>query len=229
MSRVLAIGDIHEPVSHPGYIHFVVDMYNKWQCDKVVFIGDIMDWHGISFHARNPEAPGVLAEYDLAHERIQQWSDTFPDAKVCIGNHDERIIRLGESVDIPKKFMRNFNEVWDTQWDWDYNHIIDDVYYFHGVGCGGLYPAPNAAKKMLMSVVMGHVHGAAGVKHMASKQRRVFGLDTGCGIDDKAYAFAYGKHHITRSILGCGIVIDGVPYHEVMPIGKGEKYHRSNF
>jgi hypothetical protein len=90
-----------------------------------------------------------------------------------------------------------------------------------------MYPAPNAAKKMLMSVCMGHIHSAGGIKWIASPQRRIFGMDVGCGINDKAYAFAYGKHIITRSILSCGVVLDGIPYHEIMPVGKGEKYYDS--
>lgn len=226
MSKILCIGDIHAPVSRNKYLKFNQDLYEEWGCDTVVFLGDIADWHAISFHAHHPECPGPTDEYELAFEEIQKWYAAFPKAKVCIGNHDERIIRLAESVNIPKKFLRNFNEVWDTPgWNWDYSHIIDDVYYFHGTGNGGLYPAPNAARKMLMSVVMGHSHTAAGIKWLASPQRRIFGMDVGCGIDDKAWAFAYGRHVIKRSIISAAVVLDGVPYHEIMPIGKGEKYH----
>lgn len=226
MSRVLCIGDIHEPVSRKKYLEFCQDLCEEWQCDTTVFLGDIADWHAVSFHAHHPECPGPVDEYDLAYEKIQKWYDVFPNSRICIGNHDERLIRLAESVNIPKKFLRNFNEVWDTpSWDWDYSHIIDDVYYFHGIGNGGTYPAPNAAKKMLMSVVMGHCHSASGIKWLASPQRRIFGMDTGCGIDDKAFAFAYGKHMIKRSIISAGVVLDGVPYLEIMPIGPGERYH----
>jgi hypothetical protein len=42
-------------------------------------------------------------------------------------------------------------------------------------------------------------------------------------------AFAYGHALATRSILAAGLVIDGIPYHEIMPIGPGERYHRSRF
>ncbi len=226
MSRVLCIGDIHEPVCRKNYLRFCQDLYKEWDCDTVVFLGDIADWHGISFHAHHPECPGPKDEYELAYAKIQKWYKAFPKAKVCIGNHDARIIRLAESVNIPSKFVRDFNEVWDTPgWNWDYFHIIDDVYYFHGTGNGGTYPAPNAAKKMLMSVVMGHCHTAAGIKWIASPQRRIFGLDVGCGIDDKAFAFAYGQHIIKRSIISAAVVLDGVPYHEIMPISKGERYY----
>ena len=226
MSRVLCIGDIHEPVSRKKYLQFNKDLYEEYDCDRVVFLGDIADWHAVSFHKHHPEAPGPKDEYKLAFKKIHQWYRAFPNASICIGNHDERLIRLGEDNNIPKRFIRNFNEVWETpKWNWDYFHIIDDVYYFHGTGNGGTYPAPNAAKKMLMSVVMGHIHSAAGIKWLASPQRRIFGMDVGCGIDDTAYAFAYGKHQIKRSIISAAVVLDGIPYHEIMPIGFGEKYY----
>ena len=225
MSKVLCIGDIHEPVSRKYYLEFCRDLHEEWGCDTVIFLGDVADWHAISFHAHHPECPGPMDEYKLALEKIQKWYKAFPNARVCIGNHDERVIRLAQDNNIPKKFLRNFNEIWKTPgWNWDYSHIVDDVYYFHGTGNGGTYPAPNAAKKMLMSVVMGHIHSAGGIKWLASPQRRIFGLDVGCGIDDKAFAFAYGKHVIKRSIISAAVVLDGIPYHEIMPIGWKERY-----
>jgi hypothetical protein len=82
---------------------------------------------------------------------------------------------------------------------------------------------------MLMSVVMGHNHAASGIYHTANPQKRIFGMDVGCGIDVKAFQFAYGKHSARRPIVSAGLILDGIPYHEIAPIGKGEKYHRSNF
>ena len=86
--RVLAVGDIHEPVSRKGYIHFCKDLYKEWDCDTVVFIGDVIDWSAVSFHAANPEAPGPHDEYKLALAGVQRWYREFPKATVCIGNHD---------------------------------------------------------------------------------------------------------------------------------------------
>jgi hypothetical protein len=230
MARVLVIGDIHEPVTHPAYLKFCTDIYEAWNCDTVHFIGDVVDWHGISFHARHPEAPGTMDEYEMALAGVQKWYKQFPKATVSIGNHDERIIRLGESVNIPARFIRDYADVWETPgWTWEHETIIDDVYYYHGVGSRGKFPAYNTIAKMCMSVVMGHVHSAGGVKWMVNPRARFFGMDTGCGIDDRAVAMAYGKHNKIRSVLSCGVVLDGMPYHEIMPATRGEKYHRSRF
>lgn len=228
--RVLAIGDIHEPVAHPGYSRFCADLRDKYRCDTIVFIGDVVDWHAVSFHARHPDAPGPKDEYKLARAGVRRWRNLFPRARVCIGNHDERIIRLVESVNVPAELVRDYRDTWDTpRWLWRNDHTIDGVFYTHGTGSGGIHPAFTTMGKLLMPVVQGHIHSAAGVKWRANPSRRIFGMDTGCGIDDRAVAFAYGRHQKTRSILGAGVVIDGIPHHEVMPIGPGERYHRSRF
>lgn len=230
MSKVLVIGDIHEPVAHPGYLRFCQDLRDQYKCDEIMLIGDAVDWHAISFHAHHPDAPGPKDEYELAAQKILKWNKAFPKAKVCIGNHDERLVRLAESVNIPAKFIRDYKDVWSTPgWRWDVEHDVDNVHYFHGTGCGGLHPAFNAMVKMCMSVVMGHIHSAAGIKWRANPNQRFFGMDTGCGIDDRAIAFAYGRHQKVRSILSAGVVLDGIPYLEIMPCGPGEKYHRSKF
>lgn len=228
--RVLVVGDIHEPCSHPAYLGFCRDLRDRHHCDQVMLIGDVVDWQAISFHVHHPEAPGPKDEYELASVGVDRWKKVFPKAKVCIGNHDERVIRVAEAAGIPSRFIRDYADTWHTPgWSWDVEHTVDDVYYFHGTGCGGLHPSFNVMNKMLMSVVMGHIHSAAGLKWRANPNRRIFGLDTGCGIDDKAIAFAYGRHQKIRSILSAAVIDDGVPQHFIMPCGPGEKYHRSKF
>ena len=223
-NNVLVIGDIHEPVSRRGYRRFCRKIYNKYKCNQVVFIGDVVDWHGLSFFAHHPDAPGPTDEYKIAHKCIEKWQEEFPVATVCIGNHDARVVRTAESVGIPSKFLRYYADIWDTpDWDWVDDVIIDDVYYMHGIGYGGLHPAYNASKHLGMSAVLGHIHSVAGIKWNVSPAKRWFGMDVGCGIDDKKYAFAYGKHAKRRSVISCGVVIDGHPYHEMMKL---EAYKR---
>lgn len=225
--NILAIGDIHEPASHPRYLQFCKDLQDEWQCDKVIMMGDIMDWEAISFHAKHPSLPSAGDEYKLTREKVQLWYDAFPNAEIMIGNHDDRPFRLGRTVNIPDELIKDQNTLWQTpRWKWKYETVLDGVYYFHGNKHGGLYPAINKARSMGMSVVMGHVHVAAGVWWSASPLKRFFGMNIGCGIDIDKMQFEYGKNHIRRPILGAGVILDGIPYHEIMPVGPGEKYHK---
>ena len=231
MSRVLVIPDLHNPCSRKGGLAFCKDLRRKYKTTRTIFIGDVTDWHGISFHAKHPEMPGPKDEHELALKCIKKWYKAFPNATVILGNHDRRVIRLAESVNIPAKFIRNYEDIWETpKWKWVDDYIIDEVYYTHGDGAGsGMYPAYNLVRKMGMSCVLGHHHSAGGVKWLVNPLRRMFGLDTGCLIDDKQMAFAYSKKAVMRSVLSAAVVIDGIPEHIVMPCGKGEKYHDSKF
>lgn len=228
--RVLLIGDVHAPATHPGYRAFCRHLRSRFKTDTTVFIGDICDHQAISFHAANPQCPGPADEYELTKREMAEWYKHFPNAIVTIGNHDARVIRLAESVNIPSRYLRDFNDVWGTKtWKWVEDTVIDDVYYFHGTGRSGEHPAYNAMKDMLMSVCMGHVHSAAGIKWRANPHRRTFGLDVGTGIDVDAYQFAYGKHMRVRPILSAAVVLDGDPQHFIMPCGPGEPFHKHRF
>lgn len=228
--RVLAVGDTHFPAVHPGYLHFCVDLRDKYKCDTVVHIGDVVDVHAISQHERSPDAQGPVDEYESAMKHIKQWKRVFPVMHICEGNHDARISRMAATVNIPSRFLKGYNELYNTPlWKWRPDHTFDEVYYTHGTGCGGSYPAFNIMAKMLLSVVSGHVHSAAGIWWRANPLRRIFGMNLGCGVDDKHVAFRYGENLKIRSILSAGVVIDGVPHHHVMECGPGERYHRLKF
>jgi predicted MPP superfamily phosphohydrolase len=230
MARVLVIGDLHLPVVHPGYLDFCRDLQRKWKTDTVVAIGDLVDWHSISFHPKNPNCPSANDEYENTRIQIRAWVKAFPKVFVTLGNHDERPGILAEDKGIPAKFLKTYAELWGTKgWKWDYDTIIDDVYYCHGTGQAGVHPAWNLAGKMLMSVVMGHCHSRAGIKWRVNPLRRIFAMDVGCGIDVKAFQFAYGRHCKDRPILAAGVVIDGNPYLEIMPIGSKEVYAKERY
>lgn len=230
MARVLVIGDTHLPAVHPGYLAFCRDLESQYRCNKVIHIGDVIDFHGISMHDTNPDAPGPKQEYDEVLRLIPQWYKAFPTAHVCLGNHDARVARMAATVNIPELFLKSYNAMFGTpKWIWSQNFVIDDVYYFHGTGTGGMYPAFTTMQKMLMSVVCGHIHTAAGIWWRANPQRRVFGMNTGCGINDQHLAFKYGENLKIRSILSAAVILDGIPTHVVMPCGPREKYHKSRF
>jgi len=230
MSKVLCIPDLHNPWSRLGGRQFCEDLYVDWDCDKVVFIGDVVDEHFASFHTREPSAPGAMEEYERTKQALADWYKSFPNAVVTIGNHDRRAIRQAKTVNLPEIFLKPYAEIWGTpKWKWVENVTIDDVYYYHGDGQGGEYPACNAVRKMLMSVVMGHNHTASGVKYYVNPTRRIFACDTGCLIDDKQIAFAYSDRNKRRSVLSAAVIVDGIPYVVPMACGKNERYHDSKF
>lgn len=230
MSNILCIGDTHIPAVHPGYLAFCRDLQEKYKCDTVVHIGDVCDIHAISRHERSPDAKGPKDEYETSLEVIKKWYDAFPNMKVCEGNHDQRIARQAASVNIPSRFLKGYRELWSTPtWKWEPDFVIDKIYFTHGTGAGGNFPAFSLMQKMLMSVVSGHIHTAAGIWWRANPYKRIFGMNVGTGVDDSHLSFKYAENVKIRSILSAGVVLDGTPLHVVMPCGNGERFHRNRF
>ena len=91
--RILVIGDLHAPFTLDGYFEFCKTTYAKFNCNQVIFIGDIIDNHYSSFHTTDPDGMGGGDELDMAIDCIQEWVEEFPKADVCIGNHDRMQIR----------------------------------------------------------------------------------------------------------------------------------------
>jgi predicted phosphodiesterase len=219
MARVLVIGDLHCPAVHPKYLDFVKGIRKKYKTDETVFIGDVVDHASISFHKKNPEHPAALDEYDQAMRSLRLWVKAFPDAVVTIGNHDDRVVRIAADAGIPAHYIKNYSETYDSaNWDWMPFIEIDGVYYYHGIGANGMYPAINAAKMRLQSVVIGHYHSVAGINWIVGPTSRIFGMNVGSGVDRFHPAMQYGSAYLKKPVVSCGVVIDGHPYLELMDL-----------
>tara|TARA_R100000808_G_C2068245_1_gene96816 strand:- start:2 stop:664 length:663 start_codon:yes stop_codon:yes gene_type:complete len=219
MSKVLVIGDLHLPAEHKDYLQFCKNLRKKYKTDTTVFIGDVLDHHAISFHEKHPEMDSALAEYHRSMDKMKDWKKAFPNAKVCIGNHDERIHRLSASAGIPAMYLKDYKDVFDTpNWEWDFEWVIDGVAYIHGTGANsGVTPAFNAAKARAQSTVSGHVHSAAAINWMVGpNDDKIFGFNVPCGVDRHHKMMYYGKNFLKKPVTGAGVVIDGHPYMEIL-------------
>ena len=202
--RILVIGDIHAPFVLDGYLEFCKDMYARFNCNQVIFIGDIIDNHYSSYHETDPNGMGGGQELEAAIAVVSDWADAFPDADVIIGNHDRMIMRKAFSSAIPKQWIKDYNDVLGTNWNWVERIVYDDVQYVHGEGG----TARTKAKADMMSTVQGHIHTQAYCEWMVGRNFKVFGMQVGCGVDSNAYAAAYARH-FKKQAIGCGVVIGG--------------------
>ena len=218
MSRVLIIGDLHLPAVHPEYLAFIKKVKRKYKTDETIFIGDIIDHNAISFHKKHPEAQAAIQEYEQTQKGLTIWNKAFPKARVCIGNHDERVHRLASDSGIPSMYLKEYDVIYGTpDWDWAYTHMIDGVLYTHGTGLSSQYPAFNLAKSRACSVVSGHTHSIANVNWFEGQADfRIFGMNVGCGVDLTHIAMDYAKAHVKKVICSAGVVINGHPYLEIM-------------
>lgn len=219
MARVLVIGDTHAPAMHKKYIPFLKSVQKAWNTEEVIHVGDVVDHHCISFHEKHPENPGAAKEFELASKQVQELYAAFPNMKITAGNHDKRVLRVNAKVGIPAFYLKEFNIVYGTpKWDWKDFVEIDGVYYYHGEGCGGMHPAFNAAKMRMQSTVIGHYHSACGIWYQAGPTTKVWGMNVGCGVDRNHQFMQYGAAYLKKPIVSCGVVINGKPHIETMPL-----------
>ncbi len=213
MTRVLVIGDVHAPCMRRGYVDFLNRVRDRYECNRVVCIGDLVDWHAISFHEKNPSLANAEAEFAEAHRQVQSLSRAFPRADWLIGNHDALTERQANVVGLPSRVLKDYSELWEIKWRTHPRFsklIVDGVVYSHGdSGRGGQNAALAQSKDNFRSTVIGHFHAQAGISWWANSDFRVFGLSTGCGVDASRMAFDYGKRFVAKPVLGCGVVLDG--------------------
>ena len=202
--RILVIGDLHCPFDLAGYFEFCLNTYDRFACNQVIFIGDIVDNHYSSYHESDPNGMGGGYELKQAIKHIEKWAQAFPIADVIIGNHDRLIMRKAFSSSVPREWIKDYNEVLGTSWNWCERIVYDGVQFVHGEGG----TARTKAKNDMQSTVQGHIHTQAYVDWSVGNRTKIFGMQVGCGIDRQSYAAAYAKHY-KKQAIGCGVVIGG--------------------
>lgn len=214
--NILVIGDLHEPFCLDGYLEFCVEQYKTYNCNQVIFIGDILDNHAFSYHEPDPDGMSAGMELQESIKKISKWYDAFPYADVCIGNHDRLAARKSFTGGIPKAWLKTYNEVLGTpNWNWVESIVYDNVLYEHGEGG----QAKTKAKNNLMSSVCGHTHTEAYSLWYVGKRYRIFATQVGCGVDSKTYAAAYAKN-FKKQAIGCAVVLNNgtLPINLLMPL-----------
>jgi len=215
-SRILVIGDLHEPFSKPGYLAFCKRVYRKYDITHVIFIGDIIDNHFASYHETDPDGLGGKHELDLAIQNVGKWVKAFPHADVIIGNHDRLILRKAFTGGIPSMWIKDFRDVLNAPgWNFTERMVYNDIQFIHGLGSR----ARAQCRKDLMSTVQGHFHTDAYVEYVVGQNFKIFGMQTGCGVDRKSYAMAYACNWPKQAIAVGVILEDGeLPFNVMMPM-----------
>lgn len=204
-NNVLIIGDVHAPFTHKEYLQFCRAQQELFNCGTVIFIGDIVDLHFSSFHNTDPDGLSAGEEAEQASFQLEEWYAMFPNATVCIGNHDLIVYRKHFASGLSRRYAATWNQMFNAPKGWNFvDHIIiNNVMYTHGVS--------NAVKRMndaRISVVQGHLHSLMYVQHSQSEINHLFAVQTGCGIDNESYAYAYNKGFNGKPVLGCAVVLN---------------------
>lgn len=216
--NVLLVGDLHAPFTLDGYIDFNRDLQKKYDCGTVILVGDIVDGHSWSFHTHDVDGMSVRDELTAAIKQLKDWYKVFPVASVLFGNHDLLIARKAREYGLSQIFLKYFGDIVEAPQTWSFVHEIykDNVLYTHG----SVGNAIRRATQIRHSVAQGHLHSESFVEWSVSEIDAIFGLQVGCGIDRKKYAFEYANQLTKKPIVSSGVVLNkgSLPIIELMKL-----------
>ena len=202
--NVLVVGDLHCPFDLDKYKDWCEEQYHNFNCNQVIFIGDVIDNHYSSYHETSADGMGGADELEYAIKRLSRWYKAFPVAKIIIGNHDRMIMRKAQTSAIPSKWIKSYKEVLQVpKWEFVERYVQDKVQYIHGEGG----TARTKCRADMMNTVQGHLHTQAYTEHYVGQKFRVYGTQVGCGINWETYAMAYAKYG-KKPAIGCAVVLN---------------------
>jgi hypothetical protein len=222
-SRILFISDMHIPFHHPKMLRFIEGLKVRYEPTRVICVGDEIDHHAMSFHDSDPDLPSAGDELKRALPVIAEVHRLFPEMDLVDSNHGSLAYRKAKHHGIPRHYIKSYKDVLEVGdgWTWHMDLVLDmqkwdvpDVYVHHGKSSNGL----KLSQAMGMSCVQGHYHEAFNIQFWANPVDLYFSMQIGCLIDDASYAFSYNNVNLKRPLIGTGLIIEGIPVLETMPL-----------
>ena len=211
--RILVISDMHIPYQHKDSFRFLSEIKKEFKPDFIVNIGDLLDFHAINMHTHDPDLYSAGHELKESKKDIHKLESLFPKMIEVESNHSSLVYRRALKYGMSRAFLKDYGEFLGTKkWKW-----VDDLtltmsngqkcFFTHGRSADVL----KVSQSMGMSAVQGHYHTKFVISWWANPDNLFFAMNVGCMCAQKHMAFAYAKNFKTRFILGCGIILDGIP------------------
>ena len=211
--RILVISDMHLPYQHKDAIKFLAEIKKEFKPDRVINIGDLLDFPAISMHTHDPDLASAGHELTMARKYVKELESIYPQVTEVDSNHSSLVYRRAIKYGMSREFLREYGEFLGTKkWKW-----VDDLtltmsngqrcFFTHGRSADVL----KVSQTMGMSAVQGHYHTKFVVSYWANPDNLFFAMNVGCLINQKSLSMNYAKNFRTRFILGCGIILDGIP------------------
>ena len=90
--KTLLLSDIHLPYHDVDAVTAALKRGKDEGIDSIIINGDLIDFHTISRHEKDPTARSFWSEVEMTREFFDRLRDVFPDEHIYykIGNHEER-------------------------------------------------------------------------------------------------------------------------------------------
>jgi hypothetical protein len=211
--RLLAIGDMHVPRHHPSAVEFLRAIKAEFDPDVVVQVGDETDFHGLSFHERDPNLPGISQELAAARTIMRGLQELFPRMHLLESNHGSLLYRQALHHGIPNEMVRTYQEVLQVGagWSWRYELRVQTragvVHLEHGQKA----TARTMSRQLGCNVIQGHRHAECYVDTWHSWEATRFAAQTGALINNADRAFWYNRKARLAPVIASVVVLDGEP------------------
>lgn len=172
IKKVLLIGDLHSPFHDKKAIQAAFHDGKKSKVDAVFINGDLIDFHVLSFHEKDPDRRIPLSEeLDITRQLLANMRKVFSGVPIYFipGNHERRMERYlaNKAADLlgVEEFrldvLLRLGEIGIEYIPYRSKVYFGKLLVDHGdrmIGTGGVNPARNARLKYKRSVVVNHFH-----------------------------------------------------------------------
>lgn len=222
---IFVISDMHIPYNHSlsDMLKFFTAIKKKYKPDKVVCIGDEVDYHAISFHDSDPDLLAAGRELKASVACLKLIYKIFNKVDVIDSNHGSLVFRRAKAMGLPLNVFKSYNDILEAPKGWVWHKDLTltmsdgrEVYFHHGKTAAH----GKLSKNMSMSCVQGHYHSKFSIMYWANPNGLYWDMRIGCMIDDDSMAFHYNKTTMERPIIGCGIILNGQP--KLLPMIKNK-------
>lgn len=228
--NALIISDLHAPYHHKDALSFLRAIKAKYRPKYVFNVGDECDWHGISYHDKNPDLSSAGHELKAARVVMRELATIFPKMDLIESNHGSLVYRKALTHGLPSHTITGYADTlfsdrdgrgnikrtsYGKGWTWHSKLILNlgkghKALMVHGDGTS--QNSLTNVQKAGMSFVSGHWHSKFDLQYHSTSEFLHFGMIVGCLVDPHSKAFDYAKRRILgRPVIGCAGYIDGNP------------------
>lgn len=211
---ILCVSDLHAPYMHRDAAAFLKAVKKKYKPTRVIFSGDEVDHHAISFHDSDPDLDSAGPELENAIKALKPLYKLFPKAEILESNHGSLVFRKAVANGLSRKFFKSPGEILEAPKGWTWHFDIhtklpngSPIYFHHSKGAN----AKKNSQSMGASFVQGHHHESFNIEYWGNPKALLFGMTVGCLVDPKSLAMAYNKNNLRRPVLGVAVIVDSIP------------------
>lgn len=228
--NIVTISDLHVPYQHPDAIKFLEALKQRYNPKMVVCLGDMLDFHALSYHEADPDLLSAGDELRASEDSVRDIETIYPKMHVIDSNHGALPQRKAKSAGMPKKLLKTYREIYGLRGKgWTFvrdltietaSKYLPDIHFTHGIKRDVL----STAAKRGQRIVSGHFHESFRIQYLANPNSLIWGVNAGCLVDHNSLAMAYGANNENKPIIGTCVIVRGVPVLEPMILRKNGRW-----